>query len=456
MRQRLVVALLVFVAAGCGGSASSDPFAYDDGQPLDVQRGSEVPANDQVVVQELTYASGDDRVEGYLVVPRTRSGQLPAVVFLHGAGGDREEQLGPAVELAERGAVALTITAPSRAKSPPADASPKEALLWQRDTVVADVVAARRAFDVLTADDRVDGDRLGLAGWSMGARLATIVADVDERTKATVLMSGGALPVSEYVDAAPVEFRDEVQDVLPAVDPLTHVRNVKGALFVQAGAVRFDRPAASSPRDGRCRARRHSGRRGTRRTTAWTTRRCSTGSTGCPSSLESAASRPARATRGAAGTGDGKEEEHAEHRAGGADPERGRRPIQAPAALRQGSRAHGCRSSTKVYAPETRDRSRCGITAAKIAPAAMSSSITPRPEPNSAAKRQARTTSYGPCASGTSRIGAGNRRTRGRTSADTDEPRHGAATTEPTDRRTAPAPSTSPAVPGERSSDFVA
>jgi dienelactone hydrolase len=235
MRRWLLVAVLAVIAAGCGGGTASDPFAYDRDQPLDVQRGADVPANDQVVVQEVSYASGDDHVQGYLVVPTVQKGRLPAVVFLHGAGGDRDEQLGFAVELAERGAVALTITAPSRTKSPPADAAPPDALRWQRDTIVDDVVAARRGFDLLAADDRVDADRLGLVGWSMGARLAAIVADVDERDRATVLMSGGAVPVQEYVDAAPEELRDDVQEVLPAIDPLTHVKTVKGALFIQAG-----------------------------------------------------------------------------------------------------------------------------------------------------------------------------------------------------------------------------
>ena len=37
----------------------------------------------------------------------------------------------------------------------------------------------------------------------MGGRLASLVAGVDDRVRATVLMSVGAAPVSEYVDAAP-------------------------------------------------------------------------------------------------------------------------------------------------------------------------------------------------------------------------------------------------------------
>jgi hypothetical protein len=62
-----------------------------------------------------------------------------------------------------------------------------------------------------------------------------------------------------------------------------------------------------------------------------------------------------------------------------------------------------------MYAPWKRDRSRSGTSAWKIEPAAMSSSMTPSPEPNSARNSIARTTGLGPPAAGTSSSGAGNR-----------------------------------------------
>jgi hypothetical protein len=44
----------------------------------------------------------------------------------------------------------------------------EERLEEQRDGVVASVVAARRAFDALSALPEVDAGRLGLVGWSSG------------------------------------------------------------------------------------------------------------------------------------------------------------------------------------------------------------------------------------------------------------------------------------------------
>lgn len=232
----LSIACATFLA-GCGGgdnSPTDDVLAYDDGAPLNLERGK-ATERDGVVVQDVSYASGDDRIEGYLVSPSSTTERLPAVVFLHGAGGDREEQLGTAVKLARRGAIALTITTPSGAKSPPPGATGEELVRWQGGTVAADVIAGRRGLDLLAGDDRIDRDRLGLVGWSMGGRLAALVAGVDERVRATVLVSTGAAPVEAYVQSAPAELQKVVREVLEPIDPLTRIDDAQGAVLIQAG-----------------------------------------------------------------------------------------------------------------------------------------------------------------------------------------------------------------------------
>ena len=246
--RRAVVALgvlaVVVLVAGCGGSGS-DPLADDQGAPLALEHGA-TTERDGVRVEEISYGSGDDRVEAYLVSPLgTAVEKLPAVVFLHGSGDDRTEQLDTAVALAKRGSVAMTITAPSRGKTAPAGATGEDLVRWQGGTIAADVVAVRRALDVLSADDRVDDERLGLVGWSMGGRLASIVAGVDDRVRATVLMSVGAAPVEAYVEGAPAELQDVVRAALEPIDPLSHVGEAKGAILVQAGRQDSIVPAAA-------------------------------------------------------------------------------------------------------------------------------------------------------------------------------------------------------------------
>ena len=221
------------LVAGCGGPGN-DPLADDHDAPLALEHGA-TTGRDGVRVEEITYASGEDRVEAYLVSPPDPGEKLPAALFLHGSGDDRTEQLDTAIALAKRGAIAMTITAPSRGKTAPAGVTGEELVRWQGGTIAQDVVAVRRAFDVLAADERVDDERLGLVGWSMGGRLASIVAGVDDRVRATVLMSVGAAPVEAYVEGAPAELQDVVREALEPVDPLSHVGDASGAILVQAG-----------------------------------------------------------------------------------------------------------------------------------------------------------------------------------------------------------------------------
>ena len=234
MLRAAAVALASLTLAGCGG-AGDDTFAYDEDAGLSVEQGAPLERDDALSVRPISYVSGDGRVEGYLVRPRDKMARLPGVVYLHGSGGDRSQLLLLAESLASRGAVALTLTMPSGEATPPDGATPEQTLRWQRDTIVDDVVAVRRALDLLSADERVDGDRLGLVGWSFGGRLGALVAGVDDRVRASALMSAGAVPVSEYVAAAPADLRDDVEEVLAPIDPLTRLADAEGDVLLQAG-----------------------------------------------------------------------------------------------------------------------------------------------------------------------------------------------------------------------------
>jgi dienelactone hydrolase len=167
------VLALVLVAGGCGGHDAPDPFAYDRSAPLAERSSGVALSSARVVVRVISYAGADGaRVNAFLLAPRS-AGRHPAVLFLHGSGGNREDLLLPAAELASRGAVTMTISQPNDAQ-----------------TFRPLVVNARRAFDLLAAQKDVDAHRLGVVGFSLGAQTAAILAGDDSRLSAVGIVSG--------------------------------------------------------------------------------------------------------------------------------------------------------------------------------------------------------------------------------------------------------------------------
>jgi dienelactone hydrolase len=237
----LVLALL----AGCGGgggdggdeSSVPAPFRYDS-QALDVERAPSSLGNDDAKVEEISFTGpGDTRLTGYLATPTTTSETHPAIIYAHGAGGDRQELLDEARRMAAEGAVTLTldmIYSPSRDQAPPTTGM--EAVRANSDLEVESVKEVRRAVDLLESLDSVDGDRIGYVGWSAGARTGALVSGIEHRIKAYDLVAGGAAPVSAYLDAAPAELRPELRKILEKTDPLSHVaRAAPSALLFQLG-----------------------------------------------------------------------------------------------------------------------------------------------------------------------------------------------------------------------------
>jgi len=230
----VLVAIGVLAACGGGTPETEGAFSYDASMPRDVVDSGVVNAPYPVAVHDLSYRSGDDRVEAYLAVP-PGAGARPAVLYLHAARSDRRQFLEAALWLAARGVVTMTITAPS-IQDKPADLPPREALERYGSQVIRDVIAARRALDLLAARSDVDAERLGVVGWSAGGRAAALLAGVDSRVQAAVLLAPGAAPVSEFVAAAPDGLREAVDETMGRTDPFSAIADAPvGGVLVQAG-----------------------------------------------------------------------------------------------------------------------------------------------------------------------------------------------------------------------------
>ena len=244
--------MLCLALAACGGSSSSDegddaapkpaaagstPFDYDTSVPLAFRDTGRANSNYPVVLRDVSFKSGGKRVQAFLALP-PGGGKRPGVVYLHGSGGDRGQLLVQAMWLAARGSVTLAITAPSSGAptDTPQGLTPVQGLQRQRDLAVGDVVAVRRAVDVLRSRPEVDPGRIGFVGWSGGARTGALLSGVEKRIGAFVLMSGGAAPVSVYASQAPAHLRPDVRRVLGPVDPLRLIKRARpGTLLLQDG-----------------------------------------------------------------------------------------------------------------------------------------------------------------------------------------------------------------------------
>ncbi len=163
--------------------------------PLDVQVLEEKRTDEYVCKQLLFTAEKDDRVPAYLLIPRGRTGKLPAVLCLHPTNGKlgKAELLGLggspnmryAFELTRRGYVTLTPDYPSFgeyaydfARSPHPSGSIKA--IWNNV----------RALDLLGSLPEVDPERIGCMGHSLGGHNALFTAAFDTRIKAVVSNCG--------------------------------------------------------------------------------------------------------------------------------------------------------------------------------------------------------------------------------------------------------------------------
>jgi dienelactone hydrolase len=216
--RTLALLLALVTLAGCGASSTPGPqrtttttaapmpgFEYDRSAQLEyVDRGGVGRLPGGVTVHDVSFRSQRLRIDGYLLLP-TDGGRHPAVVVVHGSGGDRRELLSQAGRLAARGFVALTLTEPSTTQRLTPRATPLALLRELRMVQIRDVVTIRRAVDVLQSLPQVEPKLIGYLGWSAGGRNGTFVAATEPRVKALVLLSTGSAPLSAFVAQSAAE-----------------------------------------------------------------------------------------------------------------------------------------------------------------------------------------------------------------------------------------------------------
>jgi dienelactone hydrolase len=157
-----------------------------------------------LVTEQLSFASektaaSEERVPVLLVRPEKEKKKLPAVIVLHGTGGNKEAQRGMLADLARRGIIGVAIDARYHGER----AGGKK----RAEAYNAAVVRAWKAkpgerqehpfyydtcwdlwktVDYLRTREDVDPDRIGMIGFSMGGIETWLAAAADERVKVIV------------------------------------------------------------------------------------------------------------------------------------------------------------------------------------------------------------------------------------------------------------------------------
>lgn len=160
-------------------------FDYPAGLPLRVEV-LQSRQQEGATVEEIVFPSpsGED-VSASLVMPRKAGRGLAAVLFVHWLGHhhcNRGEFLDDALLLAGKGVVSLLIDTQWSDQV-------EKVYDFDEATAIQQVLDLRRSLDVLVRQHGVDPARVAYVGHDYGAMYGSILAGVDRRIKAAVLMT---------------------------------------------------------------------------------------------------------------------------------------------------------------------------------------------------------------------------------------------------------------------------
>jgi dienelactone hydrolase len=171
-------------------------FDYDSKSGLDM-RETDVQKRGNIRVIELNYSGANgDRVPAYLLIP-PGNGPFPAILWGHWLKqgsplANKDEFLDEALSLARSGVVSLLIDAPQVRHDWLEDKGGTLATMKQQSEDAShEVIDMRRGVDLLIGRADVDRHRIAYVGHSFSAHVGAILAGVEIRISAYVLMASG-------------------------------------------------------------------------------------------------------------------------------------------------------------------------------------------------------------------------------------------------------------------------
>src|SRR5512137_150327 len=214
-------------------------FEYDQDTPLDIQEVSRRIENGLSIV-EITYTSSKGgRVPARLIIPQG-TGPFAGIVMQY----SMELEFG--MRYAEYGAVVIYVDPPSFR---PQDTGPRDILTFteqDREEQIQLIVDLRRAIDLLMARPDVDPERIAYLGVSYGGAMGGLLAGIDHRLQACVMIVGDGgfvthqtnsenltMPLSQFFQ----EYRAWIDAMWP-IEPIHYVSHASPTPLLFQNAVR--------------------------------------------------------------------------------------------------------------------------------------------------------------------------------------------------------------------------
>ncbi len=254
------IGCLLLFCGYTGVFANDDPFlAYCNSIPTIKRVISEESMGDypnRIVVRKFIFNSRDhiNEVYGIMAVP-AGEGVFPAILFLHGGGGNAETVYGLVVDYARRGYVTMAIDLPGLCG---ANNTPYTNGIWktvekekgmeearivgdhvEKSTLVDAEVAGMEAINYLTAQSKVNASKIGIIGFSWGGYSTTMLSGLmGGKVKAAYAVYGCGFYEKgsfwlKWIDALPEKDR---QAWLTYLDAGRRAPAIKAAYFIEAAS----------------------------------------------------------------------------------------------------------------------------------------------------------------------------------------------------------------------------
>ena len=191
----------------------------------------------------ITFENHEQRLLGILHIPDGDSDKSPGVVLCHGFTGNRSEAHFIFVKLAR--ALCAKGIAVLRFDFRGSGDSEGD---FEDMTISGEISDALRAVEVLSEQPRIDRDRIGILGFSLGGCVAACVAGTSSSVRTTVLWAPAHDPESHWGDLAtssnafPYEFAGgfllgrQFIDELPTIRPLEEIAGASGPVLIVHGS----------------------------------------------------------------------------------------------------------------------------------------------------------------------------------------------------------------------------